>query len=76
MPHIVVKLYSGRTNEQKAHLAQAITDAVVASLDGSEASVSVAIQDVEKENWTEQVYKPEIMANPELLFKKPGYDPL
>jgi 4-oxalocrotonate tautomerase len=26
-------------------------------------------------NWTEQVYKPDIIAKAETIYKKPGYDP-
>jgi phenylpyruvate tautomerase PptA (4-oxalocrotonate tautomerase family) len=39
-----------------------------------EKSVSVAIEDVEAENWTREVYKPDIQNNPK-IYKKPGYDP-
>ena len=76
MPHVLVKMYSGRTDEQKAKLAEEITKALINAIDASEKSISVAIQDVEKENWTETVYKPDILANPGLIYKKPGYNPL
>lgn len=38
--------------------------------------ISVAIEDVAKEDWAEKVYKPDILGKPETLYKKPGYDPL
>jgi hypothetical protein len=38
-----------------------------------EKSVSVAIEDVEPENWTREVYKPHILNNPK-IYKKPGYE--
>jgi 4-oxalocrotonate tautomerase len=36
----------------------------------------VSIEDVEPADWTEKVYKPDIMQKPATLYKKPGYDPL
>jgi hypothetical protein len=38
-------------------------------------SVSVAIEEIKPEDWAEKVYKPEILSNPEKLYKKPGYNP-
>ncbi|MGF1518038.1 MAG: tautomerase family protein [Nodosilinea sp.] len=75
MPHISVKLYPGRSEQQKARLAQQIVEDVVSLLACSEASVSVAIKEIQPEDWAEQVYKPEILNNPEQLYKQPSYDP-
>ena len=75
MPHIVVKLYSGKSERQKQALAQAITEAVTSTLNYGEESVSVGIEDIEPKDWTEQVYKPDIIAKAETIYKKPGYDP-
>jgi 4-oxalocrotonate tautomerase len=74
MPHVLVKLYSGRSEQQKERLAEALSQAVVATLRLDQKSVSVAIEDVEPENWTREVYKPDILNNPK-IYKKPGYDP-
>ena len=76
MPHVMVKLYSGRSEEQKARIAEEVTKAIMASVNCAEQSVSVSIEDVEPNDWTEKVYKPEITQKPEILYKKPGYDPL
>jgi 4-oxalocrotonate tautomerase len=76
MPHVVVKLYSGRSDQQKAQLAQQITKAVMAGAQCAEAAVSVSIEDVAPDDWVEQVYKPDIIGKPDTLYKKPGYDPL
>ena len=38
-----------------------------------EEAVSVAIEEVKPQDWAEKVYKPDILNNPEKLFKKPGY---
>ena len=42
----------------------------------AEASVSVSIEDVAPDEWTDQVYKPDILEKPDTLYKKPGYNPL
>ncbi|MGY8680916.1 tautomerase family protein [Bradyrhizobium sp. UFLA05-153] len=75
MPHVIVKLQPGRSEQQKAALAEALTKVVVETLKSGEDSVSVGIEDVRAEDWTEQVYKPDIIAKPRTIYKKPGYDP-
>jgi 4-oxalocrotonate tautomerase len=75
MPHVIVKLYSGRPEQQKASLAEEVTKAVMAALGCAEKSVSVAIEDVEPQDWAEQVYKPDILEKPQTIYKKPGYNP-
>jgi 4-oxalocrotonate tautomerase len=42
----------------------------------AEQSVSISIEDVELNDWVEQVYKLDIIGRPDTLYKKPGYDPL
>ena len=74
MPHVIVKLWPGKSEEQKVRLADAITKDVMSVLNYGEESVSVAIEEVEPQNWAEQVYKPDIVNKPEQLYKKPGYD--
>jgi 4-oxalocrotonate tautomerase len=71
-----VKLWTGKSEKQKARLAEEITKAVTATLNYGEESVSVAMEEIEPNDWTEKVYKPDILAKPETLYKKPGYDPL
>lgn len=75
MPHIVVKLYSGRSEEQKAKLAEEMTRAIIETLRCSDSSVSVGIEDVEPTDWIEKVYQPDIVAKADTIYKKPGYDP-
>ncbi len=76
MPHVIVKLRSGRSEQQKAKLAEHITQAVMAGAQCAEESVSVSIEDVEPDEWVEKVYKPDIIGKPDKLYKKPGYNPL
>ncbi|MGH6641691.1 MAG: tautomerase family protein [Bradyrhizobium sp.] len=76
MPHVIVKLYSGRSEQQKKKLAAEVTKTVMAALNYGEESVSVGIEDVDPKDWVEKVYKPGILAKPETIYKKPGYNPL
>lgn len=75
MPHVIVKLPSGRSEQQKAKIAEEVTKAIMASANCAEQSVSVSIEDVEANDWLEQVYQPDIIGRPDTLYKKPGYDP-
>ena len=75
MPHVIVKLYFGKSERQKQALAQAVTEAVMRTLNYGEGSVSVGIEDVEPKDWTEKVYKPDIIDKSDTIYKKPGYDP-
>ncbi len=74
MPHVIVKLWPGPSEPQKARLADAITRDVTDILDLGEESVSVGLEEVAPEDWAEKVYKPDIVNKPEQLYKKPGYD--
>jgi len=76
MPYVIVKLYPGRSQQQKARLADAMVKDVVAIAGVGEDAVSVAIEEVEPEDWAEKVYKPDILSRPERLYKQPGYNPL
>ena len=75
MPHVIVKLHSGKSERQKQALAQAVTEAVMSALNYGEESVSIGIEEVEPKDWTEKVYKPDIIGKPDTIYKKPGYDP-
>ena len=66
-------LVACKAEKQKARLAEAITRDVVDVLGYGEESVSVAMEEVEPQDWAEQVYKPDIANKPEQLYKKPGY---
>ena len=76
MPHVVVKLWPGRSEEQKAKLTEAIVNDVMTHLKSSESSVSVTIEEVRQEEWAEKVYKPDIENGAGKLYKRPGYGPL
>jgi len=74
MPHVIVKLWPGKTEQQKNRLAEAITKNVMDILHYGEESVSVTMEEVKPQGWVERVYKPDIKGNLDKLYKKPGYD--
>ena len=76
MPHVVVKLWPGKSDQQKKKLAREITQAVMEVLHYGEDAVSVGFEEVAAKDWTECVYKPDILAKQETIFKKPGYSPI
>lgn len=74
MPHVIVKLWPGKSDQQKTRLAEAITKNVMDILHYSDESVSVAMEEVKSQE-VEKVYKPDIEKKWDTLYKKPGYDP-
>jgi len=73
MPHVIVKLWPGKSEQQKTRLAEAITKDVMNTLHYGEESVSVAFEEIPAQEWAEKVYNPNILNHPEKLYKKPGY---
>ena len=76
MPHVIIKMYSGRTEEQKKKLGEEVAKAVMASTGNREESISVSVEDIAPSDWTDKVYKPDIENGPGKLYKRPGYGPL
>jgi 4-oxalocrotonate tautomerase len=76
MPHVIVKLQSGRSEAKKARIAEEVTKAIMTGAGCDADAVSVSIEDVEANDWVEKVFKPDIIGKPGTLYKKPGYDPL
>ena len=73
MPHVIVKLWPGKSEQQKTRLAEEIGKDVTKVLNYGEESVPVVIEEVEPQDWAEKVYQPDIVNNSEKLYKKPGY---
>ena len=74
MPHVVVKLWPGKSEKQKIRLAEEIVKDVMTVLHYGEESVSLAIEEVKQKDWKEKVYKPDIKDKWDKLYKKPGYE--
>jgi 4-oxalocrotonate tautomerase len=75
MPHVIIKMYAGRTEEQKKKLVKAIADSIIKIVDADEKYVSIAVEEVSPEDWAEKVYRPDILEKQNTLYKKPGYNP-
>lgn len=74
MPHVTVKLWPGKTEQQKMKLAEAITRDVMSILGYGEVSVSVGFEEVSAAEWAAQVYRPDIIGKAGTLYKMPGYE--
>jgi 4-oxalocrotonate tautomerase len=75
MPHVVVKLAPGNTEEQKNRFAEKIVQDMIDLLGKKEENISVALEEVDPRDWVQKVYTPEIQGKWETLYKKPGYNP-
>jgi len=76
MPHVIVKMHPGRSEQQKAQLTEAIVKDVMTFTGVGDEAVSVSIEEIGPSDWMEKVYQPDILNGPGKLYKKPGYDPL
>ena len=74
MPHVIVKLWPGKSEQQKARLADKIAMDVMDVLNYGEESVSVGFEEIKSKDWKEKVYKPDIQDKRDQLYKKPGYE--
>jgi 4-oxalocrotonate tautomerase len=73
VPHVIIKLVSGKSEQQKVQLAEEIVKDVMKVLNYGEEAVSVAFEEINPPAWTAKVYKPDILGQPGKLYKKPGY---
>jgi len=73
MPHIIVKLLEGKTEEQKRKLALELVKTAQSIIGYGQESFSVSIEDFTLEEWKTKIYLNEIMANKPKLYKNPGY---
>jgi 4-oxalocrotonate tautomerase len=74
MPHVIVKLWPGKSDQQKARLAEKIAKDIIDVLNYGEESVSVGFEEIKSQDWKEKVYKPDIQDKWDKLYKKPGYE--
>ncbi len=63
MPHVIVKLWPGKSEEQEAELAEEITKSVTKVLNYGEDSAFVDMEEVPASDWAEKVYTPDIVNN-------------
>ena len=74
MPHVIVKLWPGKSEDQKRRLSDAIVRDVTSILNYGDESVSVAFEEVAARDWKRKVYEPDIVGQWDQLAKQPGYD--
>ncbi len=53
MPIVIVRWVAGRTKEQKAELAEAITDAIARIGKTTRESTHVLFEDIERDDWAD-----------------------
>ncbi|MDY0812453.1 amino acid adenylation domain-containing protein [Kitasatospora purpeofusca] len=76
MPHVNIKHFPMELSDtRQAELLAAVTKAVTDAFGCDEGVVSIAVESVAEENWTEQVYIPEIVNRRDILGKVPDYRP-
>jgi 4-oxalocrotonate tautomerase len=75
VPHVLVKLWPGKTEQQKKKLASEITKAVMATLNDSEESVSVAMEEVKARTGPRKSINPKSSPNETRSTKNQGTNP-
>ncbi|NLM60963.1 MAG: 4-oxalocrotonate tautomerase [Clostridiales bacterium] len=73
MPHVEIKCFPGRTEEQKQRCADKIAEDIADILGCDLSSVSVSIKEIPREEWKEKVWDVDIVPNESNMYKKPGY---
>ena len=74
MPHVHVKLYPGRTDEQKKAFTDKLVKAMEETMGVEPKWLSVSFEEIGPDRWDEEVVKPDIAAKKEFLFKPPEYE--
>ena len=73
MPHVEIKCFPGRTEEVKTKCAEAVANAISETMGCNVSSVSIAIKEINKEDWKASVWDAQITPEMDSLYKKPGY---
>ena len=76
MPHVIVKMHPGRSEQQKIRLTEAIVKDVMTFTGVGDGAISVSIEEIGSSDWVDKVYRPDILNGSGKLYKKPGYTPL
>ncbi|MBT0669289.1 tautomerase family protein [Novosphingobium profundi] len=75
MPHVIVKVWPGKSDSQKRRLTDAIAASAADILGYGPDSVSIGIEEVPSGEWMTRVYAADIAAKWSSLAKQPGYGP-
>lgn len=75
MPHVDIKCFPRDLNdEQKTALATDIAEVIIRHLNSKPGSISVALNEVNPEEWKTQVWDTEIAPQADTLIRKPEYE--
>ncbi|MFX1502806.1 MAG: tautomerase family protein [Promethearchaeota archaeon] len=75
MPHIIIKMFPGRSEDVKSKMVNEIVQIIKIYTGVEDKSISIAIEEVPPDQWGKEVYKPDIIDKEKILYKKPGYGP-
>lgn len=70
MPHVIVKLWPGRNDEIKGNLAKRIANTVAEELNVDMGDVSVAIEEVPREEWGEKYIRQKLRIIPIYIISR------
>jgi len=73
MPHVEIKCFPGRTEEQKKICAEKISEVIAETLGCKTSSVSVAIKEVPEDKWKSDVWDKSIVPDEKHMYKRPEY---
>lgn len=73
MPHIIIKHFPSSSKEQRDNISLDITKTISKNLHCSENVISISFEEIDKEHWYKEVYKPEIIDKKDSLHKQPNY---
>jgi len=73
VPHVIVKLWPGKSADHKRRLSDAIVRDVTSVLNYGDESVSIAFEEVPSNEWADRVVNPDILGKWDTLTKEPGY---
>ncbi|MCR5824128.1 MAG: tautomerase family protein [Lachnospiraceae bacterium] len=73
MPHVEIKCFPGRTEEQKQACAEKVTEVLAETLGCKVSSVSITIKEVAEEAWKTEVWDKSIVPDEKYMYKQPGY---
>ena len=72
MPHVIIKLWPGKSEQQKQRLAEGVTKVVMTSFGYGEESVSVSLEEIAPSEWTRKSTSPTSSMAPASSTSRPA----
>ena len=73
MPHIIIKMLKGRTDEQKTMAAEKVAAALTDAIGCDPKHISVSVEDYTPQQW-QDVFRADVTESTH-IYKEPHYDP-